>query len=691
MKLELDKVYASLSKNHKIDVITLLSFGNIAGYSIPHFCYHRKLMLAGSCRACLCLVEKERKASPACATHARNNMHLLLGEKYTAMQELRENVLELILCNHPLDCPVCDQGGECELQDISHMFGNATSGFFYRKHCFENKNCGPVIKTVMNRCIHCTRCVRFAKDIAGFELWGLTGRGSSMEIGNYINSFFYSEVSGNIADLCPVGALTIKPYSFKSRPWDLVHDFFIDLSDGLGSNISINSRGSFVYRIIPRTNDEVNEDWISDKARFYFDGLLHNRITSPMNSLKAINWDFAYFLLKKNLFNSNFDGNEFRVFMNNNIECESMIIIKKFFNKLGISTFDNPIKVNNGFGNNYKFNKFTDIDDKLHVCLTVGCNLKDEASVLNLRYRKKYINGHSYFYNIGTFCNLNYAVYNLSSNMKAFVNFVEGKNSLTTVFTRKNNIFNHVIFNSSFFMSRGYYNSFDFFRTFLKQIKSESIVNILYSKPNTIGNLDINFYHRLPINPKKIKNLFLINTDNSYTLSVDHFNNNFLKNKFIVFIGSIATDLVKYANIILPDMYLFQRAGTFINIEGRPQFVLPIYKVFGKNRHDFDIFLSLGISLNLKLNLDGRDLPKLIERYLPHCLIRNKVQTHAFTSMAPSVRPFGVLYNVNFVPKIYSFYQSDDISANSLIMSDIRHVYNKSIKNREIKNFYYFY
>lgn len=691
MRLELDRVYASINtnKNTQLHLITLLAFGNIAGYSIPHFCYHRKLMLAGNCRACLCIVENQRKPTPTCATQASNNMHLLLREKAAEIDTLHENVLELMLCNHTLDCPFCDQGGECELQDIVSNFGNIRSGYFFKKHCFENKNCGPVIKTMMNRCIHCTRCVRFAKDIAGFDLWGLTGRGSSMEIGNYINNFFFSEVSGNAIDICPTGALTSKPYSFKSRPWDLSQNFSIDFSDGLGSNISVNTRGTLIYRVIPRINDEVNEDWISDKARFYFDGLLHNRIAFPMNSFNIISWDFALFLLKKNVFKLNASANEFSIFINNNIECESMLIIKKFFNKLGISSFNNFVSINNDFTGNYRFGmNFTNIDTKTHICLTVGCDLRNEASVLNLRYRKKYLNGHCSFYNFGSFLNSNYALYNLSSQLKSFLDFNEGKSNLTTVFLKKTNIFNHIIFNSSFFMNKTFSTYFKNLNFFLKNINKFNILNVIYNKTNTTGSLDLNFYHKFSINQKKIKKVFLINTESSSKLSLFKSNKDFLRNKFTVFIGSIANNLIQYANIVLPNTNIFQRTGTFVNIEGRSQYISSATYVseYEDIRTDSSIFVALSIFLNLKLNLIVADLPKLLYRYLPSLKFKNKIQSCAFNFLNNLLYNMTVLNHSTFVPVYYSFYQTDDISYNSYCLCNISFTFKSTDSSYLMKN-----
>lgn len=247
---------------------------------VPRFCFHEKLSIAGNCRMCLVEDLKQVKPLASCAINISNGMSIYTNS--LKVKKAREGVLEFLLVNHPLDCPICDQGGECDLQDQSMVFGGDRGRFYEFKRSVEDKDCGPLVKTVMNRCIHCTRCVRFSAEIAGVSFLGVTGRGSRMEIGFYINKLLNSELSGNIIDLCPVGALTSKPFSFTARSWELKSYPSVDVLDSFGSNIRLDIRGSRVMRILPIVNNQLNQDWITDKIRFSYDALRRQRLYDPM-------------------------------------------------------------------------------------------------------------------------------------------------------------------------------------------------------------------------------------------------------------------------------------------------------------------------------------------------------------------------------------------------------------------------
>lgn len=251
---------------------------------IPRFCYHNQLSVAGNCRMCLVEVEKSPKPVVSCAFPVMNNMKIYTNTPL--VKKSKENILEFLLLNHPLDCPICDQGGECDLQDQSLLYGSDKSRFYEYKRGVEDKNCGPLIKTIMTRCIHCTRCVRFINEMTSFKNLGTTNRSSKVEIGTYFERYLNTEVSGNIIDLCPVGALTSKPYAFIARPWELKSTNTIDVMDGVCSNIKVDTRGLNILRILPRLNKNINEDWISDKTRFFFDGLKYQRLLNVWSKSK---------------------------------------------------------------------------------------------------------------------------------------------------------------------------------------------------------------------------------------------------------------------------------------------------------------------------------------------------------------------------------------------------------------------
>jgi len=256
--------------------ISILEACKYVGITIPRFCYHEILSVAGNCRMCLVELENIEKPVASCVTLVENNMNIYVNTPF--VKKARENVIEALLLNHPLDCPICDQAGECDLQDQTKIFGGKFSRYFFKKRGVEDKNCGPLIKTIMTRCIHCTRCVRFGSEIAGVDFLITLNRGTHTEIGGYNSEMFSSEISGNVIDLCPVGALTSKPYAFVARPWELRLSETIDISDGLGSNLYINFKESEICRILPKNNSLLNENLISDKARFSYDSIENNRI-----------------------------------------------------------------------------------------------------------------------------------------------------------------------------------------------------------------------------------------------------------------------------------------------------------------------------------------------------------------------------------------------------------------------------
>merc|ERR1712072_844195 len=296
---------------------TVLEACESIGIEVPRFCFHERLSVAGNCRMCLVELEKSPKPVVSCAMPVMEGMKIFTDTPL--VKKASEGVLEFLLLNHPLDCPICDQGGECDLQDQAMIFGSDRSRFFERKRGVEDKNLGPLVKTIMTRCIHCTRCVRFATEVAGVEVLGTTARGIDTEIGTYVEKMFKSELSGNVIDLCPVGALTSKPYAFTSRPWELRNTESIDTLDSVGSNIRIDSRGTEILRILPRFNEEINEEWISDKTRFAYDGLKVQRLNTPYikknGKLEACGWEEALNTAATKL--KSCDGNEVKGILGN--------------------------------------------------------------------------------------------------------------------------------------------------------------------------------------------------------------------------------------------------------------------------------------------------------------------------------------------------------------------------------------
>ena len=316
--------------------MTVLQACEIAGVDIPRFCYHSRLSIAGNCRMCLVEVEKSPKPVASCAMPALPGMKIKTDTPLA--KKAREGVMEFLLMNHPLDCPICDQGGECDLQDQSMAFGSDRGRFTEMKRSVVDKNLGPLVKTVMTRCIQCTRCVRFATEVAGVQDLGMLGRGSGEEIGTYVEKLMTSELSGNVIDICPVGALTSKPFAFKARNWELKGTETIDVTDAVGSNIRIDSRGPEVMRILPRLNEDINEEWISDKTRFCYDGLKRQRLNDPMirgadGRFKAVSWRDALAVVAEVALQVK--AEEIVGIAGKLSDAESMMALKDLLNRMG--------------------------------------------------------------------------------------------------------------------------------------------------------------------------------------------------------------------------------------------------------------------------------------------------------------------------------------------------------------------
>ena len=312
--------------------LTVMQACEIAGEEIPRFCYHDKLSIAGNCRMCLVEIEKAPKLVSSCTMPLMDGMSIITNSD--KVKAGRKGVMEFLLINHPLDCPICDQGGECDLQDQAMYYGFDKSRYHENKRAVDNKNMGPLVNTIMTRCIHCTRCVRFATEVAGVPELGMLGRGENAEITTYLEQSITSELSGNVIDLCPVGALTSKPYQFKARPWELKRTDSIDIFDAVGSNIRIDSRAQEILRVTPRANDLINEEWITDKVRFNYDGYYQQRIDQPYirknRTLEPVSWSDAIKSLKQKLKHSNPLS-----LIGNQVDIETGYAIKKFMKNFG--------------------------------------------------------------------------------------------------------------------------------------------------------------------------------------------------------------------------------------------------------------------------------------------------------------------------------------------------------------------
>ena len=415
--------------------LTVLQACSIVKIEIPKFCFQENLQIAGNCRMCLVEIENSPKPVASCAMPLIPNMKIFTNTPL--VQKARESILEFLLINHPLDCPICDQASECDLQDQTMFFGSDRSRFFFKKRGVEDKYCGFFIKTIMTRCIHCTRCVRFAKEICGIDDLGTTGRGNKTEINFYYPKIFNSEFSGNLVDLCPVGALTSKPYAFKARSWELKRKEGIDILDSIVSNIQVNIFNNDIVRILPRTNFNINKEWITNKTRYFFDSLKYQRIKYPLlkdnkNNFSKISWLEALNIINEKLMT--IDSANIKGIIGDLTDLESLFLFKKNLTKLGISNIHHEyfltnqnFKSNSDLSSNFLFNNTLKSIEKSDLCLIVGSNIREEGAILNIHLINRLKKGNFKIAYIGNKIDFTYKVKHLGLNFETLIKIIFGK------------------------------------------------------------------------------------------------------------------------------------------------------------------------------------------------------------------------------------------------------------------------
>ena len=478
--------------------LTVLQACEQAGVEIPRFCYHEKLSIAGNCRMCLVEMEKSPKPIASCAMPAAEGMNIKTNTPL--VEKARKGVMEFLLANHPLDCPVCDQGGECDLQDQSMYYGIDKSRFKENKRFVPEKYMGPLIKTQMTRCIHCTRCVRFATEVAGIPELGAIGRGEDMQITTYLEKAMESELSGNVIDLCPVGALTSKPYVFEARPWELKKTETIDVMDAVGSNIRVDTYGWEVKRVLPRINEEINEEWISDKTRYACDGLKSQRLDYPLkkinNEFKKISWKEAYENIAEKIKITSSD--KIAGFIGDLTNMETMFVTKEFFEKTikskNLEARDDNTYINTEDRTNYLFNSQINGIEEADFILLIGANPRLEATMLNARIRKNYVANKTEIYSIGDVGDQTYPYKKLSAETKIIKEIYENKSEISKkILDSKKPLV--IIGNSALNLKSGKF-IFENIKKFLidnKKITDEwNPLNILPVNASSVGSYDLN-------------------------------------------------------------------------------------------------------------------------------------------------------------------------------------------------------
>ena len=592
--------------------LTVLQACEQAGVEIPRFCYHEKLSIAGNCRMCLVEMEKSPKPIASCAMPAAEGM--VIKTNTEKIEKARKGVMEFLLTNHPLDCPVCDQGGECDLQDQSMFYGIDKSRFKENKRYVPEKYMGPLIKTQMTRCIHCTRCIRFATEVAGVSELGAIGRGENMQITTYLEKSMQSEMSANVIDLCPVGALTSKPYVFKARPWELKKTETIDVMDAVGSNIRVDTYGWEVKRVLPRINEEINEEWISDKTRYACDGLKNQRLDTPYiknnNKFEKTSWSEVY----KKIFEKISETPSDKIAgitgdMNN---METLFSIKEFFEKIikskNLDSRSDYFYVNSNERMNYVFNTKIEGLEESDLILLIGTNPRFEATILNSRIRKAYLKNKTKIYSVGDVGDLTYPYEVLENNTKLIKDIINNKNVMSEkiINSKKPTI---IIGQSILKMKSGIYIFEEIKKYLLKNSKISNdwnSLNVLSRNASTVGAYDLDILSSKngenitfkKIQENQFKIIFLFGQDDL----------KFKKSKeFIIYIGSHGNKGAEIADIILPGVAYTEQDGYFTNLEGKIQKAYKASYPPGDSKEDWKIINELSALLKRKNLYDNKD------------------------------------------------------------------------------------
>ena len=592
--------------------LTVLQACEQVGVEIPRFCYHEKLSIAGNCRMCLVEMDNSPKLIASCAMPATDGM--VIKTNTEKVEKSRKGVMEFLLTNHPLDCPVCDQGGECDLQDQSMYYGIDKSRFKENKRYVSEKNMGPLIKTQMTRCIHCTRCIRFITEVAGVPELGAIGRGENMQISTYLEQSMESELSANVIDLCPVGALTSKPYVFEARPWELKKTETIDVMDAVGSNIRVDTYGWEVKRVLPRINEEINEEWISDKTRYACDGLKNQRLDTPYiknnNKFEKTSWSEVY----KKIFEKISETPSDKIAgitgdMNN---METLFSIKEFFEKTikskNLDSRSDDFYVNSNERMNYVFNTKIEGLEESDLILLIGTNPRFEATILNSRIRKAYLKNKTKIYSVGDVGDLTYPYEVLDNNTKLIKDIINNKNVMSEkiINSKKPTI---IIGQSILKMKSGIYIFEEIKKYLLKNSKISNdwnSLNVLSRNASTVGAYDLDI-----LSSKNGENITLKKIQENQFKIIFLFGQDDLKFKkskeFIIYIGSHGNKGAEIADIILPGVAYTEQDGYFTNLEGKIQKAYKASYPPGDSKEDWKIINELSALLKRKNLYDNKD------------------------------------------------------------------------------------
>ena len=647
--------------------LTVLQACELAGVEIPRFCYHEKLSIAGNCRMCLVELEKSPKPIASCAMPATDGMNIKTNTDL--VEKARKGVMEFLLANHPLDCPVCDQGGECDLQDQSMFYGIDKSRYRENKRYVPEKYMGPLIKTQMTRCIHCTRCIRFATEIAGVPELGAIGRGEDMQITTYLEKSMESELSANVIDLCPVGALTSKPYVFEARPWELKKTESIDVMDAIGSNIRVDTYGWEVKRILPRINEDINEEWISDKTRYACDGLKNQRIDTPLikksNKHEKIEWDEAFKTIVEKI--NTTPPEKIAGLTGDLTNMETLFTVKEFFEKTikskDLESRAENIYVNTKDRKNYLFNTPLKKVEESDLIILIGANPRLEATILNLKIRKAYLKNKTKIYSLGNLGELTYPYQVIENKTDTIKQIIENKHELSNLINNSKKPI--IILGQSALKIKSSKFIFNEIKKYLEKNNKLNdewyALNILSNNASTVGSYDLDIFSSENFENntlQKIKNnefslIFLFGQDNLKFKK---------KNEFVIYIGSHGDKGAEISDLILPGSAYTEQDGYFTNIEGKIQKAHKSSYPPGEAREDWKILNELSKFIKRKNLFESKK--QLLDEMMMY--IKNKKEKKA------SDFEKNEFLSENILVKDIDYYYSNVISRSSKTMNECR-------------------
>jgi len=679
------------------DGITLIQACEQAGVEIPRFCYHERLSIAGNCRMCLIEVAGMPKPIASCAMGVndlppnKDGSPKVINTKTPMVKKAREGVMEFLLINHPLDCPICDQGGECDLQDQAMAYGYGGSRYEENKRAVEEKYLGPLIKTAMNRCIHCTRCVRFMTEVAGVEELGAIGRGEDMEITTYLEQGMLSELSANVNDLCPVGALTHRPWAFIYRPWELRKTESVDVMDAVGSNIRVDARGREVLRILPRNNDAVNEEWISDKTRFVADGLSTQRLDQPYirkdGRLEPAGWDEALALVGSKLKAAR--PERIGAVAGDLAGAEEMFALGNLFVRLGSRNFDcrqDGAKLDPRLGRaSYLFNTSIEGIERADAILLVGTNPRLDASVLNVRIRKRWRLGSVAIGLIGERVDLSYSYDYLGAGPQTLLDVVDGKHSFARTLRDAKT---PMVIVGSAAVARA-----DGAAVLAAAAKIALLAgegkeagwngfNVLHTAASRVAGLDIGFV------PGEggldVAGMLAAagrgELDVAYLLGADEIDMAGLGKAFVVYQGSHGDAGAERADVVLPGSAYTEKSATYVNTEGRVQMTGKATFPPGDAKEDWAIVRALSAHVGRKLPYDS--LPALrasLYKETPQLARLDAVEPAGIAGVEALAARGGTPGGEPFGPAVRDFYLTNAIARASAVMAELSALKKKSM------------